>query len=375
MKIKTRKKLSAGQGEGGLKKASPKIEFIGTGCTAFDLALSGKGRRGGFARGRIANIVGDGSTGKTLLALETAAWCYHNLKKVRSKIFPPVKNMSIVYNNVEGVMDFPLETMFGRGFSRSIEWIRISTAEAIGRDLQRRVKAMKKGDFFLYICDSWDGVKPEEEVDRFEKEAKTDKKISDGYGLSKQQYVGEFFRNITDTIYGNEYSTTYDYQTNQKDVTLLFNSQIRQKINATKFEKQVYRVGGKAFDFWTHQVAWLYRAGKIQPEKKGKKVTIGVKVRAVIERNKCAPPWKEANFPILFDYGIDDIGSMVDFVCGPQSKGFSFKGISSNVKEKFITALEDKNLADEFRSHYIETWHKIEDSAKVVRRPKYEDNS
>ena len=357
------------------KKTTPKIEFLGTGCTAFDLALSNRGRRGGFARGRIANIVGDGSTGKTLLALETAAWCYHNVKKVRSKIFPPVKNMSIVYNNVEGVMDFPLETMFGRGFARSIEWIRMSMAEQIGRDLQRRVKAMKKGDFLLYICDSWDGVKPEEETARFEKEAKTDKKISDGYGLTKQQYVGEFFRNITDTIYGNEYSTTYDYQTKQKDVTLLFNSQIRQKIGASKFEKAVYRVGGKAFDFWTHQVAWLYRAGKIQPERKGKKVTIGVKVRAVVERNKCAPPWKEANFPILFDYGIDDLGSMVDFVCGPQAKGFSWGGIKKGRKEDFISAIEDGDLIDDFRTHFIETWNKIEDSAKVTRRPKYEDIS
>lgn len=370
MEIKRRKKKSKAA-----KKAAPNIEFVSTGCTHLDLALSAKGRRGGFARGRIANIVGDGSTGKTLLALETAAWCYHNLKKVRSKIFPPVKKMSIVYNNVEGVMDFPLETMFGRGFAKSLEWIRISTAEGIGRDLQRRVKALRDGHFFLYIVDSWDGVKPEEEVERFEEEAKKDKKISDGYGLSKQAYVGEFFRNITDTIYGDDYSTTYDYQLRQKDVSLIFTSQIRQKINATKFEKGVYRVGGKAFDFWTHQVLWLYRSGKIQPERKGKKVTIGVKVRAVVERNKCAPPWKEARFPILFDYGIDNIGSMVDFVCGPQAKGYSFEGVKSARKDDFIAKLEDAELVEEFTQEFIEEWHKIENSAKVKRRPKYEDIS
>lgn len=371
MKIKRRgsKKVKKKK-PGRVKQAN--IEFISTGCTHLDLALSEKGRRGGFARGRMINIVGDGSTGKTLLALETAAWCYHNIKRVKSRIFPKVKKVTIIYNNVEGVMDFPIELLFGRKLAGAIEWCRVSTSEAIGRDLQRRVKKLKDGEFLLYIIDSWDGVKPESEQESFEKDAEKDTTSSDGYGMSKQKWTHMFCRNITDSIYGDNFSTSYDYQLDQKDVTIIITSQIRQKIGAGKFEKQFYRVGGKAFDFWTHQVPWLYKAGKIQPERKGRKVTIGVKVRAVIERNKCRSPWKEARFPILFDYGIDDLGSMVDFVCGPQAKGFKFGDIKKGTKEGFITALEDEELVDDFKSHFIEQWHKIEDSAKVTRRPKYE---
>jgi len=82
-----------------------------------NLALSGEGKDGGWARARVLNLVGDGSSGKTLLALELAFWCYKNIKKVKSKIFPKVKEVKIVYCNAEGVMDFPIKKMYGKDLS------------------------------------------------------------------------------------------------------------------------------------------------------------------------------------------------------------------------------------------------------------------
>jgi recombination protein RecA len=370
MDIKRRKKRP-------VKKPKVNIEFISTNCIPIDLALSNKGRRGGFARGRIANIVGDGSTGKTLLALETAAWCFYNIRRVKSRIFGKVRRPVIVYNNVEGVMDFPLESMFGTKFAKSIEWIRISKAEALGRDLSRRVKKLDKGDFLLYIVDSWDGVKPEEESERYDKEVKDDKTISDGFGLSKQKYAHEFFRNLTDDIYGEDYVTDYDYKLDQKDVTIFITSQVRHKINATKFEKQTYRIGGKAFDFWTHQVIWLYKAGKLEDRSEGKKSVYGIKVRSVVERNKVTPPWKEARFPIVFNHGIDELGSIVDYLYGPQSKNYSFEGIKKARKEDFIKEIIANDLDDELKQKLVEEWNKAEEKSaeKHRRRSKYEDNS
>src|SRR5574343_594176 len=89
------------------------VEFISTGCIPLNLALSQKGKDGGFARGRIVNIVGDGSSGKTILALETCAWLYYNYKNLTSNIYPEIKKLNIVYNNSESVMDFPIAQMFG----------------------------------------------------------------------------------------------------------------------------------------------------------------------------------------------------------------------------------------------------------------------
>jgi len=63
------------------KKERVRVEFLGSGCTTLNCALSGKGKDGGWARARIINIVGDGSSGKTLLALDLAFWCWKNIKK------------------------------------------------------------------------------------------------------------------------------------------------------------------------------------------------------------------------------------------------------------------------------------------------------
>jgi RecA/RadA recombinase len=59
---------------------TPRVEFLTTGSTLLNLALSGKGKNGGIPRGRIINIVGDGSSGKTLTALEILANAFYRMK-------------------------------------------------------------------------------------------------------------------------------------------------------------------------------------------------------------------------------------------------------------------------------------------------------
>jgi hypothetical protein len=143
-----------------------KVEFLDSGATVLNLALSGKDKSGGWARGRVVNIIGDGSSGKTLLALEAAANCYYKLNK-EPETFSKVKKIYIVYNNVEGVMDFPIEEMYGDEFFNAVEWIQIPTVQAFGRDYTRRVKALKDGEFLLYIVDSLDAMASEEELIHF----------------------------------------------------------------------------------------------------------------------------------------------------------------------------------------------------------------
>ena len=60
---------------------TPRVEFLTTGSTILNLALSQKGKDGGVARGRIINIVGDGSSGKTLLCLEILAHAFYGMEE------------------------------------------------------------------------------------------------------------------------------------------------------------------------------------------------------------------------------------------------------------------------------------------------------
>ncbi len=283
------------------KSKKDRVEFIHTGSHLLNLAASCKAKKGGFARGRIINLVGDGSSGKTLLALEACAQAFYNIQKRKSKLFPKVKKVSIVYNNKEGVMDFPIEEMYGEKFVKGIEWIQSATCEEFGRDYQRRVDKLKEGEFLLYVADSLDSFDSSAGKKRVEKSIKTDKDLEGSYGMEKAKYFSSaFFSHLCTAMLG-------------KDATLICISQVRDNINAGLFGEKSKRVGGKSLDFYTHQVCWLARVKWLKKTFRGKERTYGITVRARFKRNKCAKPMRDVDFDILFDYGIDDKGSIVKY--------------------------------------------------------------
>jgi recombination protein RecA len=278
-----------------------RVEFLSTGSTLLNLAASGKARKGGWARGRIINLVGDGSSGKTLLALEACAQAFYNIQKRKSKLYPKVKKVTIVYNNKEGVMDFPIEEMYGEKFVEGLEWISSTTCEEFGRDYQRRVKNLKEGEFLLYVVDSLDSLDSSAGLKRVEKSIKTNNDIEGNYGMEKAKYFSNaFFSHLCSSM-------------KDKDATLICISQVRDNINAGLFGEKHRRVGGKALDFYTHQVCWLARRHKLKKTVKKQERVYGVTLKAMFKRNKTAKPFRDAEFDILFDYGIDDMGSIVKY--------------------------------------------------------------
>jgi len=337
------------------------VDFINTGSTMLNLAASQKAIDGGWARGRIDNIVGDGSSGKTLLALETAAHCFYNMLGNKSHNFPQVKKVSIIYNNVEGVMDFPVDMMYGNKFNDGVEWIRTGTIQEFGRDFFKRVKTVGDGHFMLYIIDSWDALDSEEELKAFMETVEKDKDPEGSYDLGKQKYGSKrFFKTLCSKIEGDNGQV-------KKDCTLIIVSQTRQKIGVTFGEKK-YRAGGDALNFYTHQVCWLAETSKVPKTKEGIKLITGINVKARFKRNKTAKPFREAEFPIVFDYGVDDIASMIHYLYGPKDK------IINDLFEKnfkhYATAIEyiDSNgLNGELIKLVEEKWNRIEDGVKSNR--------
>ncbi len=349
-KLKRRSKTesSAGDVSRSLKRRKPKsrVEFLSSGSTTLNLALSGQGSNGGCARGRVLNIVGDGSSGKTLVALELCFWCYKMIMHVASKIFPKVTKVIIVYNNCEGVMDFPLEKMYGQGFVDSVIWLCSPNVEHMGRDYARRLRNLNKGEFLLYIVDSWDALGSIAADERFEQSIDDDKEMKGSYQLEKQKYASNFFQNICSKL-----------ETNKLDSTFMIVSQVRTKIGVT-FGKKTYRAGGKALDFYTHQVAWIREIEKLRKTKQREKRVYGIVSEVKVERSKVAKPFREAQFTILYDYGLDDIDSMIKYLYG--KKKINWEGQAFKTHAAFIKHIEDNNLEENLKAAVAEKWQKVE---------------
>lgn len=327
-------------------KPTSRVEFLSSGSTTLNLALSSKGKKGGWARGRVVNIVGDGSSGKTLLALELCFWCFKWIKKIVSKIFPRIKKVIIVYNNCEGVMDFPLEKMYGQKFCDAVTWICSPNIEQMGRDYYRRVGNLKKGEFLLYIVDSWDALKSWKDIARFEEAVEKDEEEKGSYNLEKQKFSSAFFASLAGKL-----------ERNKIDSTLVIVSQVRTKIGVT-FGKKQYRAGGKALDFYTHQVAWIREVQKLRKSKKKEKRVYGIVSAVKIERSKVAKPFRESEFTILYDYGLDDLNSMIDYLWG--KKKIKFDGESFKTRKQFIKYIEENNLEEELKEAVEEKWENVE---------------
>ncbi len=344
-----------------LRRKAPRVvpvEFIGSGSTTLNLALSGQGEKGGWARGRISNVVGDGSSGKTLLALEAAFWSFFKLHNVVSSIYPKVKKLDICYDNGEGVMDFPVADMYGSAFYNAVDWKRSPHFEAMCRRFIRKAFQLKKGEALLYIIDSWDSFQSAKSKKAFMESVEKDEDLKGDYDLIVQKYASrKFFPTICDAM---------DH--NKIDATLLIISQVRAKIGIT-FGKKQYRAGGKALDFYTHQVAWIRELERLSKSIKKQKRVYGIRSEVKVERSKVAKPFREAVFNILYDYGLDDVGAMFDYVFG--SGVIKFQGEKFKTRKAFIQYIEEEDLEKELVKETERLWYAVEDAfTKEVKKRK-----
>lgn len=347
-----------------------KVEFISTGSLLLNLAASGRGLDGGWARGRVINPVGDGSSGKTLTALEFAAYCYHKLPNCTHYTLWPVPTViKIIYNNKENVMDFPVEAMYGQDFFDAVEWIHTPTVEEFGHHFFKICRTWKRGECVIYILDTWDALDSLADLAVFNKELESIKaptlpkpgdqgedKTKGTFGLGKQSYASKrFFKKLCTEQQG-------------KDITLMIVSQVRKKIGVTFGETQ-YRAGGDALNFYTHQVCWLAEKQKLIKQSLGNKLVYGIKVRARFKRNKVAKPSRETDFDIIYDWGIDDVRSMTDHYFGVEKakKGVEWAGVEYDYLD-FISYIErnpDQYIA--LAELITKRWHQSEANVN----PKY----
>jgi len=218
---------------------------------------------------------------------------------------------------------------------------------------------LKSGECLLYGWDSLDASVSSAQKERNEKSIKADKDEESAYGTEKAKYFsGGFFNNVCELQQG-------------KDATIFMISQLRENIGVS-FGEKYKRTGGKALDFYTHQVPWLRVKDKLKKTFRGQERVLGVRVQAMFKRNKCAKPYRDAEFTVLFDYGVDNIGSMVDYLFGPQVKVIEWND-EKYKREEFIDLIEnDKDEYNALVKAVEKDWNEIEKAIKPERKNRWE---
>lgn len=284
--MKRRRRLSKSSEEGGSYFASPtsSLQFIHTGATTLDCVCAG-----GWPLGRIVNIVGDRSAGKTLLAIEAMANFSFKFPEGRIRYREPE---AAFLDEYAGALGLPLDKVeFTRKEETKEEASEADTVERWHKDLRKFVDSLD-GAPGLYILDSLDALSDDAEVKR---------KIGESsYGMGKAKHMSEMFRKITKAIEAS-------------NVCLIVISQIRDNINAM-FGRNYTRAGGKALDFYSTIIIYLAHIGEIRRTVNNVKRTVGVKIKAKCTKNKVGLPFRSCEFPIIFGYGIEDISSGLEWL-------------------------------------------------------------
>jgi len=281
--------------------------FFTSGCKLLDLALGG-----GWAESRISNVVGDRSTGKTLLAIEAAA----NFAAKHSK-------GRILYRESEAAFDQAYAKAIGMPVRR-VDFGKdlLETVEDMFEELDEVVREKKRPT--LYIMDSLDALSDRDELAR-----NMDK---GSFGASKAKKMSELFRRLVHPLH-------------ESTVTLMIISQVRDNIGVM-FGSKTTRSGGRALDFYASQTLVLHQRAKLFKTIAKVKRTTGIQIRAYVDKNKVGLPFRECEFPILFGYGIDDARASRDWLL---SVGHSFNGpLTKEAMDELLSAkwyaIEDKFL-------------------------------
>jgi recombination protein RecA len=252
-------------------------DFISTGATMLDIAVSNR-PYGGIAVGRITELTGLEGSGKSLVGAQLIA----NTQK---------RGGVAVLIDTETAVNPDFFKAVGINMNKLV-YVHLSTVEdifdAITNIIEKVRTGKEKDKLVTIIVDSVAAASTKKEM-----EADFGK---DGYATDKAIIISKAMRKITGLL-------------GRERIALVFTNQLRQKMNAPAFSDPWTTSGGKAIAFHASTRIRLSLIGKINDSSKN---VVGVKVKAVVVKNRLGPPHRVAEFDIYFDRGIDDYGSWLD---------------------------------------------------------------
>jgi len=323
--------------------------YLSTGCTMLNLACSDN-PFGGFKLGKIANIIGDSSSGKTLLSLGILTEAGYNKR---------FQDYRLIYDDVEAASEFNIPYLFGEKIGKRIEKSIVSdTIESFEKNVLQSLKGEKP---FIYVLDSLDALTSKDEQGRANKmlSPKSSEKQAGSYKMEKAKIISEILRVIARDLQKTE-------------SFLIIISQTRDNIGVT-FGSKKTRSGGKALRFYSSYEIWL----AVEKAVKKNGLPVGQNIICRLSKNKITGKHRTIKFPVFYDYGVDSIGSCVDFMVDMEwwkKKGGKIVAEDLDViltREKLIHYIENNSLERKLNGFTRDCWADVEERAKLNRKRKY----
>lgn len=259
------------------------IESIPTGSVGLDMALG----VGGFPKGRIIEIFGPESSGKTTLALHAVAEAQK-------------RGGQCAYVDAEHALD----PVYARNLGVNIDELILSQPDTGEQALEIADTLVRSGAIDILVVDSVAALVPKAEIEG---------DMGDSHMGLQARLMSQALRKLTATV-------------SKSNCIMIFINQIRMKIGVF-FGNPETTTGGNALKFYASVRLDIRRVGSL----KDKDEVVGNQVRVKVVKNKVAPPFKVVDFDIIYGEGISKMGELLDIgvkICAVDKSGawYSFNG-------------------------------------------------